>query len=246
MTKVSYYRVLTECEHTGEQTVHGPFENDVRECLISNMNVGKHKLTLEIYACEVDEPFLSKPLYLDFSYNPEAPTLVATIPGLEKRVKIERVASSLCNKRDRLLKIVTNCPQSRHRVNNRSLVPKAMVTLRQLDDALNDCLKLVANFTGYFIVNLCWTCEQPNPMIKLAGFRVYINDKQYGVDLNTTVKNIRIKFSLEKAMYSICVTSFTSSPRTESKFSNKIELLSENFFPFSFYCSAFTHSRIAR
>lgn len=149
-TKVSYYRVLAECEHTGEQTVHGPFENHIRDCSINNMNVGKHKLTLEIYACGIDEPFVAKPVYLDFSYNPEAPTLVASIPGLERRMKIDRVTSSLCNKRDRLLKIVTNCEKSRHRANNKSLIPKAMCSLRQLDDALNDCLKLIANFTGKY------------------------------------------------------------------------------------------------
>lgn len=82
-------------------------------------------------------------------------------------------------------------------------------------------------------------------MIKIAGYRVYINDKQYGVDLNSTVKNIRIKLSLEKAVYSVYVSSFTNTPRTESKLSNKIELLSENFFPFSFFCLTHTHSRMS-
>ena len=185
---------MAVCQLTNETLVQGPFENNICECEFRNMSVGTHKITLEIYACGISTPFCSLPLFIDFAYHPEGPTLVAELPGIDQRTKLDHITSSLCNKRDRLLKIVTNSPVSKHNSSyNKAMLPKAMSMLRQLDDALNDCLKLAASFTGYFIVNLNWTCEQPNPMIKLSGFRIYVNDKQYGVDLNHTVRTIRIK-----------------------------------------------------
>jgi len=244
--KVAYYRVISECQISNNTSVHGPFESNIQECEIRNMTVGKHKVVLETYAVGIAQPFCSMPIYIDFVYQPEAPTLVAQIPGLEQRSKLDSIATSLCNKRDRLLKIITNNPMSKpHNNFNKSLIPKAMSTLRLLEDSLNDCLKLIAQFTGYFIVNLSWTCEQPNPMIKLSGYRVYINDRQYGVDLNSSVRTIRVKLSLEKAVHTVYVTAFTDKPNTESKVSNSIELFSENFFPFSFHCLNKVHMKSA-
>ena len=82
-------------------------------------------------------------------------------------------------------------------------------------------------------------------MIQLSGYRVYVNDRQYGGDLNGTVKAIRIKLSLEKAVHCIYVSSFSDKPKTESRVSNIIELYSENFFPFSFQCYNNVHVRTA-
>jgi len=244
--KVAYYRVVSECQTSKNVSVHGPFESNIQECEIRNMSVGKHKLVLETYAVGITQPFCSMPIFVDFVYQPEAPTLVAQVPGLEQRSKLDSIAASLCNKRDRLLKIITNSPLARPQSNySKSLIPKAMSTLRLLDDSLNDCLRLIAQFTGYFIVNLTWTCEQPNPMIKLSGYRVYVNDRQYGVDLNSTVHTIRIKLSLEKAVHSVYITAFTDKPKTESRVSNKLELYSEHFFPFSFQCFNNVHVKSA-
>ena len=78
-----------------------------------------------------------------------------------------------------------------------------MSTLRQLDEALDDCIKLFENYTGYFIVNLNWSCEQINPLVRIVGFKVYVNGKQYGSDLNNTMKSIRIKLPLEKAINTV-------------------------------------------
>lgn len=194
-TKISYFRVIASSMiHTNDTSVHGPFENNIRECEIHNMTLGKHKLVLQVYACGISEPFCSKPLFVEFLYYPEAPTLMVHVPGLEQRTRLDNIAASLCNKRDRMLKIVTNSPLTKNSgQNSKSLVPKAMSSLRILDEALNDCLKILSHFTGYFIVNLSWCCEQPNPMVRLSGYRVYINDKQYGMDLSSSVRTIRIK-----------------------------------------------------
>ena len=150
-SKIAYYRVLAECDLTNEVLIQGQLENNIRECEFTNMSVGKHKIHLEVYAYGVAEPFKSAPVFVDFAYKPEAPTLVSHIPGLEHRAKLDRIASSLINKRDRILKIVTQCPLSKQsKEMSRSIFPKAMSILRQLDDALNDCIKLIASYTGKF------------------------------------------------------------------------------------------------
>lgn len=165
------------------------------------MSLGRYRVNLEVFIFGVTEPFVSKPIYIDYGYKPECPKLYAQIQGLEQRAKLDKIACSLVNKRDRLLRIATN--NAKQSPTSKGMVPKAMTTLRQLDEALDDCLKLIENYTGYFIVNLNWSCDQVNPLIKINGFRVYVNGKQYGSDLNNTIRSIRVKLSLEKAINTV-------------------------------------------
>lgn len=186
--KISFFRVVAESEDTNGSIVKGPFEPSINECDIEGLNCGRYKIYLEVNAYGSAEPFCSTPLMLDFGYKPESPILNASVLGLEERKKLDKLASTLANKRDVLLRIITGAQNK-----DRNLVPKAMSTLRHLDEALNDCLKLISNFTGYIIVNLSWTCHQVNPMARLLGFRVYINDQQYGSDLSESIRSIRLK-----------------------------------------------------
>lgn len=189
--KISYYRVVAECEQTGQAVILGPIDNDIRECEFQNLDVGKHKIHLEITAYGLVDPFCSQPIYVEFGRKPEAPVLSVQAQGLEQRTKLEKIAASLVNKRDRLLKIVTQAVQTNEVTKNN--LPKAISTLRQLDEALNDCIKLIGNYTGYFVVNLSWSVVQTNPAVKILGFRVYLNDQQYGNDLHESIRTIRIK-----------------------------------------------------
>jgi hypothetical protein len=188
--KISFYRVVAESEDTGQQYIEGPFEPDIRECELDGLDAGgRYKIFLEVNAYGSAEPFCSAPVYMDFGHKPESPILTVQVLGLDDRKKLERIACNLANKRDVLLRIITNDNASARN----SRVPKAMSTLRHLDESLNDCLKLIGNYTGYFVVNLNWTCYQPNPMVRLLGFRVFINDQQYGTDLNEAIRSIRVK-----------------------------------------------------
>ena len=135
---------------------------------------------------------------MDFGHRPDAPLLTAAVLGLDERKKLERIACSLCNKRDNLLRLITSVDaepgQSGRRP--RSSIPRAMATLRHLDESLNDCLKLLSKYTGFFVVNLSWTCYQANAMVRLLGFRVYVNDQQYGASLGEAIRSVRIKVRL--------------------------------------------------
>jgi hypothetical protein len=186
--KVSFYRVIAESEQTGQSVIVGPLDSTINECEFNTLANGRHKICLEVNAYGSSEPFCSAPIYVDFGHKPDAPHLTVQVFGLEERKRLDRVAASLANKRDRLLQIVTSSE-----IKDTVSLSKAMSTLRQLDDTLNDCLKMIAHYSGYFIVNLSWTCYQPNPLIKLLGFRVFINDQQYGVDLHESIRTIRVK-----------------------------------------------------
>ena len=236
--KISFYRVVAESEQTGQAVIVGPLDSHMHEAEFSTLASGRYRIHLEVNAYGSTEPFVSQPVFVDFGHRPDAPHLTVQVFGLEERKRLDRIASSLANKRDRLLRIVTSTE-----VKDNVSLSRAMSTLRQLDDALNDCLKMIAHFSGFFIVNLSWTCYQPNPMIKLLGFRVFINDQQYGVDLHESIRTIRVKLSLERAVHTIYVTGFTDHAQNESQNSNIVELLSENFFPFTFYCFNNVHHK---
>lgn len=156
-----------------------------------------------MYIFGVSEPFVSKPIHVDFGYKPESPRLYAQVQGLEQRNKLDKIACSLVNKRDRLLRIATNNSAVKQSPQTKGILPKAISALRQLDEALDDCVKLIENYTGYFIVNLNWSYEQVNPFIKVVGYKVYVNGKQYGSDLNKTINSIRVKLSLERAINTV-------------------------------------------
>jgi hypothetical protein len=186
--KVSFYRVVAECEQTGQSVFVGPLDANINECEFNTLASGRQRIYLEVNAYGSAEPFTSTPIFIDFGHKPDAPHLTVQVFGLEERKRLDRIAASLANKRDRLLRLVTNS-----QVKDTVSLSKAMSTLRQCDDTLNECLKMIAHYSGYFIVNLTWTCYQPNPLVKLLGFRVFINDEQYGVDLPESVRTIRVK-----------------------------------------------------
>jgi hypothetical protein len=99
--KVSYYRIISECEQTSQTLIQGPFEANKRSVDLCGMDPGTHKIILEINAYGAAEPFFSAPVFIDFGYKPDAPYLVITIPAIEEREKLDRIGCSLLNKRDR-------------------------------------------------------------------------------------------------------------------------------------------------
>jgi hypothetical protein len=150
--KLSHFRVVCECVNTGQVSSRGPLEPSILECEFHGLDSGKHKVFLEVHAYGLAEPFVSKPIYIDFGYKPEAPVLSASVLGFEKRIKLNTLAARLANKRDRLINIVTSFANtnsgSHSQLFSKSTLAKAMSTLRQADDALIDCLRLIANYTG--------------------------------------------------------------------------------------------------
>ena len=120
----------------------------IQECELIGLGQGKHKIHLEINVYGLTEPFRTKAITCDVGYEPEAPRLTYELPGMEQRAKLDRIAASLANKRDRLLRVCTAAasgagtgfatPSSAAAQRSSSVdklrmsVPKAMAMLRQV------------------------------------------------------------------------------------------------------------------
>lgn len=193
--KIAYFRVIAENEYTGRVKIQGPFEESIRECEFSNLEVGRHKIHLEITIHGSVDTLCSNPIYVDIGQKPEAPNLQVQVLGLAERKQLDKIASNLINKRDRLLRVVTFSKDAK------TNIPKSMASLRHLEEALDDCLKLLANYTGFIVANLAWSCYQQNQLVRLLGFRIYVNGKQYGSDLNASARSVRIKVFIFLKIY---------------------------------------------
>ena len=112
---------------------------------------------------------------------------------------------------------------------------------------------------------MSWQCIQTKQSPNISGYRIYLNGKQYGTDLPDSITNIRIKvntefkknttiklcnfyyikLSLDKVLHTIFITSFCTKPFSESEYSNIIEISTERFLQFSFFCYKHTHIKNA-
>ena len=47
-------------------------------------------------------------------------------------------------------------------------------------------------------MHVSWVCPQSNPDIRVSGYKVLVDGKQYGTTLHSGVKNVRIKLGLSQ------------------------------------------------
>ncbi len=52
---------------------------------------------------------------------------------------------------------------------------------------------IIGCFAGHLLAHVSWTCPQSNPEIRVSGYKVLVDGKQYGTTLHAGVKNVRIK-----------------------------------------------------
>jgi hypothetical protein len=73
------------------------------------------------------------------------------------------------------------------------VLKKAAESLAQVEERLDDCLTALNHYTGHILAHVSWTCSQSNPDVRVTGYKVLVDGKQYGTTLHAGVKNIRIK-----------------------------------------------------
>ena len=92
-----------------------------------------------------------------------------------------------------------------------------------------------------------WSSEQfktiQSNMIRKFVIKVLFLHLKFFLTAHESIRTIRVKLSLERAVHTIYVTGFTDHAQNESQNSNIVELLSENFFPFTFYCFNNVHHK---
>ena len=147
--KVSHFRVIAKSEVTNQVLIQGPLGSQIREAEFYGMNFGKQTLHLETYIYGSVEAFCSKPLIVDFGSKPQKPILFAQIESYEQRIKLDRITASLVNKRDKLLRMIPNSTIAKpSQENSKIQLSTVMSILRQVDDAINDCIRLIDKLTG--------------------------------------------------------------------------------------------------
>ena len=48
-------------------------------------------------------------------------------------------------------------------------------------------------FTGHLLAHVSWVSPQSNPDVRVTGYKVLVDGKQYGTTLHAGVKHVRIK-----------------------------------------------------
>ena len=49
------------------------------------------------------------------------------------------------------------------------------------------------HLTGVLLARVSWQCSQTNPDVRVSGFRMLVNGKQYGGNINSTIGTLSLK-----------------------------------------------------
>ncbi|KAL3853216.1 hypothetical protein ACJMK2_016773 [Sinanodonta woodiana] len=248
--KVKHYRVVCSEEDT-EKIVQSiaPVHPDTREVEFKSIKPGNYNIFLEIHLYGTSEVICSDPISLQPAPAPDPPRVTATVVGLEERRQLEKITCDLVNKRDRLIRQVGHKLKQIGALTHPLKAEKdkdvieAAHTLTRIEELLEECFSALDSFTGQLIAHVSWQCQQSNPDLQLSGFKVLIDGKQYGSPLHDGVRTVRIKLGTEQPMHRLTLVSMTDKPAAVSEESNAVELLTENFRPFSFYCYHSIHKK---
>ncbi|KAK3579080.1 hypothetical protein CHS0354_029940 [Potamilus streckersoni] len=248
--KVKHYRVVCSEEDT-EKIVQSiaPVHPDTREVEFKSIKPGNYNIYVEVHLYGTSEVTCSDPISLQPAPAPDPPRVTATVVGLEERRQLEKITCDLVNKRDRLIRQVGHKLKQIGALTHPLKAEKdkdvieAAHTLTRIEELLEECFSALDNFTGQLIAHVSWQCPQSNPDLQLSGFKVLIDGKQYGSPLHDGVRTVRIKLGTEQPMHKLTLVSMTDKPAAVSEESNAVELLTENFRPFSFYCYHSIHKK---
>ncbi|XP_052779768.1 uncharacterized protein LOC128217013 isoform X4 [Mya arenaria] len=241
--KIKHFRVCCVEEDTEKMvTSIGPVHPDTREAEFKHIKKGSYNIYLEVHLYGTSEIVNSDYIRLQPAPAPDAPKIAATVVGFDERRQIEKITCDLVNKRDRLirevghkLKQIGALTHPMRAEKDRGVI-EAAHTLTRVEEILEDCFSALEHYTGQLIAHVSWQCPQSNRDLHLSGYNVLIDGKQYGNPMHEGVKTVRIKLGTEQPIYKLTMVSLTDKPSAASEESNSVDLLSEAFRPFSFYC----------
>ncbi|CAH1782616.1 unnamed protein product [Owenia fusiformis] len=246
--KLKMYKLLCIYEESNEisQTV-SPIHPETKEAEVHNMKPGSYLVHLEVHVHGSNHVVRSESVRVQPTVTPDPPHITVTVVGLEERRQIQKVTANLLNKRDKLLSMIPGRPPSPMRMSHESQIYlKVSETLQQVEEMLDDCFSSLSHYTGNLLAHVSWQCPQSNPHVTICGFKVLIDGKQYGSTLHSGVKNVRIKLGLDKLVHKLTMVAVSEKPRTSSVPSNIVELLTDPFQPYTFFCFHTIHSNNAK
>lgn len=246
--KVKHFRACCIEEGTEKMVQSiGPIHPDSREAEFKHLKKGSYSVYVEIHLYGTSEIICTEAIKLQPSVSPDPPRIMVTVVGLDERRQIEKVTCDLVNIRDRLIRKVghklkeigalTNPIRAEK---NRDVIEGAH-TLSRVEEYLEQCFSALEHFTGQLEAHVSWSCPQTKPEIVVTGYKVLIDGKQYGSAMHEGIKTVRIKLGVEQPVYRLSMISMSEKPQATSEDSNVVELLSEQFRPFAFYCYHAVH-----
>ncbi|XP_063446523.1 uncharacterized protein LOC134726026 isoform X8 [Mytilus trossulus] len=247
--KIKHFRACCIEEGTEKMVQSiGPIHPDSREAEFKHLKKGSYSVYVEIHLYGTSEIVCTEAIRLQPALSPDPPRIMVTVVGLEERRTIEKVTCDLVNIRDRLirkvghkLKEIGALSNPIRAEKNRDVIEGAH-TLSRVEEYLEECFLALQHFTGYLEAHVSWSCPQTRSEMVVAGYKVLIDGKQYGSAMHEGVKTVRIKLGLEQPVYRLSMISMTDKPQATSEDSNIVELLSDQFKPFAFYCYHAVHA----
>ncbi|XP_048739977.2 uncharacterized protein LOC125654190 isoform X5 [Ostrea edulis] len=252
--KVKHFRAVCVERDTEKEVTPsiGPIHPNTREGEFKNLKRGSYSIFLEVHLYNTGDVVCSEPLHVAPAPAPDPPLVTVTVVGLDERRALERLTCDLVNKRDRLirkvghkLKEIGALSNPLRAEKNRGVIEGAH-TLSRIEEILEHCFSALEHYTGQLIAHVSWSCPQRRSETQVSGFKVLIDGKQYGNTMHEGVKQVRIKLGTEEPIYKLTMVSVSNKPQASSEESNAVDLLSETFRPFSFYCYHSIHNQNAR
>ncbi|KAL5013163.1 hypothetical protein ScPMuIL_007433 [Solemya velum] len=248
--KVKHFRLCLMEEDT-EKVVQsvGPVHPETREGEFKQVKNGTYNVYLELHLYGTSDVVMSDPIVVQPAPAPDPPHISVTVVGHEERRQLQKLTCDLVNKRDRLIKQVGHklkqigaLTHPLRAEKNKDVIEGAH-TLTRVEELLEECFTALESYTGQIIAHVSWHCPQANPDIQLSGFKVMIDSKQYGNPMHDGIKTVRIKLGTEQPSYRLTMVSMSDKPLATSEESNVVDLLSETFMPFTFYCYHGVHKK---
>ncbi|XP_033744669.1 uncharacterized protein LOC117330483 isoform X1 [Pecten maximus] len=250
--KVKHFRGICTEEATNKVVYDFPIHPESREVEFSNLKNRVYTILLEVHLYGTNDVIRSDILRVQPAPAPDPPRVTVTVVGLDERRQLEKITCDLVNKRDRLirkvghkLKEIGALSHPLRAEKNREVIEGAH-TLTRVEEYLEQCFQAMEHFTGQLMAHISWQCPQSRPDFQIAGYKVLIDGKQYGSPMHDGVRSIRISLPVDQPKYRLSMVSMTEKPHATSEESNSVELLSDNFRPFSFYCYHSIHQKNIR
>ncbi|XP_064633270.1 uncharacterized protein LOC135491376 [Lineus longissimus] len=220
-----------------------PIHPDTLQVDLHNLKKGSYRVYLEVYVHGNNDVVRSEAIDIRPSISPDPPVITVTVVGLDERRQMEKITADLINKRDKLIALSNNRPLGRILMEGDSNSSRAAESIAQIDTMLEDCFQSFKNYTGHLLAHVSWSCVQSNPDIHVTGYKVLVDGKQYGCSLQPGIKNVRIKLNLNQPSHRLSMIAVADQPYANSVESNTVELLTEPFQPFSFFCFNGVHHK---
>jgi len=230
---------------------HGPLSAAaVEDCLegVNPCTIYNVLLQVDILPDDCQSVF-SLPLRTRAAMSPNPPRISAEIIGLDERMQVEKILQQSISRRDRLcreMNVLRNMVVIKHLADRDNEIARLSKAVSEIDTKIKKSLKDIREYTGFAKVLLRWSFPGHDGDAIATGYQIFVNNRQYGGDLTVHTTNTLIELPCDTKPHTVTVVTTTNHPVGNSLDSNIINISTEEFLPFSFFCYYDTHVKGSR